>query len=66
MEQPEYVRIKYMNIPEEFQQEYNLTNFKHNSWCNFEVVRGAYRLPQLIKLARNLLRTRLNKAGYLL
>ena len=64
MDRPEYVRIKATDIPEEFKNEYHLPAFEHNGWCYFEVVRGAYGLPQSGKLAHDLLRERLNKAGY--
>ena len=64
MARPEYVRIKYADIPEEFRAEYNLSVYEHNGWCYFEVIRGAYGLPQSGKLANDLLRRRLNKAGY--
>ena len=45
MVRPEYVRIKYVDIPEEFRAEYNLSAYEHNGWCYFEVIRGAYGLP---------------------
>ena len=61
---PEYVRIKCSDIPKEFVDEYDLTNHIYNGWVYFEIVRGCYGLPQSGKLANNLLRTRLNKAGY--
>ena len=64
MARPEYVRIKYTDIPAELRNEYKLADYKHNGWAYFEVIRGAYGLPQSGKLANDLLRTRLNKAGY--
>lgn len=64
MDRPEYVRIKASDIPKEFYDEYNLSQFEHNGWVFFEVVRGAYGLPQSGRLANDLLRTRLEKAGY--
>ena len=67
MERKEYVRIKYADIPQEFRDEYGLTPdsaLVHNGWVYFEVVRGAYGLPQSGKLANDVLRTRLNAAGY--
>ena len=64
MAKSEYVKIKYSDIPEEFREEYKLADFEHNGWAYFEVVRGAYGLPQSGKLAHDLLRPRLNKAGY--
>ncbi len=50
MDRPEYVRIKASDIPQEFYDydEYNQSEFEHNGWVYFEVVRGAcaYGLPQ--------------------
>ena len=67
MDRYEYVRIKYDDIPQEFRDEYGLTpnsSLVHNGWVHFAVVRGAYGLPQSGKLANDLLRKRLNAAGY--
>ena len=64
MERKEYVRIKYADIPQEFRTEYNLDAYVRDKWVYFEVVRGAYGLPQSGKLANDLLRKRLNAAGY--
>ena len=67
MERKEYVRIKYDDIPQEFRDEYGLTPDSpliHNGWVYFAVVRGAYGLPQSGMLAHDLLRKRLNAAGY--
>lgn len=64
MERSEFVKIKIEDIPQEFIDEYDLLQFAHNGWVYFEIVRGCYGLPQSGKLANDLLRTRLNKAGY--
>jgi hypothetical protein len=64
MDRKEYVRIKYADIPQEFRDEYALPAFEHKGWVYFEVVRGAYGLPQSGRLANDLLRKRLNLAGY--
>ena len=67
MEQKEYVRIKYADIPQDFHDEYNLTDdspLLRHSWVYFTVVRCAYGLPQSGKLAHDLLRKQLNAAGY--
>ena len=64
MERHEYVKIKLTDIPQEFIDEYNLHAFVYNEWVYFEVIKGCYGLPQSGKLANDLLRTRLNKAGY--
>ena len=64
LDRPEYVRVKLADIPQEFIDEYDLYNYDHNGWVYFEVVRGCYGLPQSGKLANDLLRKRLNEAGY--
>ena len=64
MEWSEYVRIKLSDIPQEFIKEYDLTEAAKNSWIYFEILRGCYGLPQSVRLANDLLRTRLEKAGY--
>ena len=46
MDRPEYVHIKFTDIPKEFVDEYDLTNHIHNGWVYFEIVRGCYGLPQ--------------------
>ena len=64
MERPEYVKIKLTDIPQEFIDEYNLLTYEYNGWVFFEVIKGCYGLPQSWRLANDLLRKRLNKAGY--
>jgi len=67
MERKEYVRIKFADIPADFREEYGITeetSLVHRGWVYFAVVRGAYGLPQSGKLANDLLRKRLNAAGY--
>ena len=64
MANTEYVRIKLSAIPQEIIDEYDLTTYAHNGWIYYEVVRGCYGLPQSGRLANDLLRTRLEKAGY--
>ena len=64
MARSEYVRIKLSDIPQEVIDEYNLLPRVHNGWVYYEVVRGCYGLPQAGKLANDLLRKRLDKAGY--
>ena len=64
MVNPEYARIKLSAIPQEIIDEYDLTTYVHNGWIYYEVVRGCYGLPQSGRLANNLLRTILEKAGY--
>ena len=64
MEQSKYVRIKLSDIPQEFIEEYNLTQSVQNGWIYFEILRGCYGLPQSGRLANDLLRTSLDKARY--
>ena len=46
MDWPEYVRIKLLYIPQEFIEEYILTEVVENEWIYFEILRGCYGLPQ--------------------
>jgi len=65
MKDPEYVRIKISDIPEEFILEYGLAGKEDkNGWIYFEIRRGCYGLPQAGILANNLLRGRLEEEGY--
>ena len=64
MANPKYVRIKILAIPQEIIDKYDLTAYIHNGWIYYEVVRGCYGLPQSGRPANDLLRTRLEKAGY--
>ena len=58
------MHINLSDIPQEFIEEYDLTQAVHNGWIHFEILRGCYGLPQSGILANDLLRTRLEKAGY--
>ena len=64
MDRSEYIKINITYIPTEFIDEYNLQSVTHNGWVYFEIVIRCYGLPQSVKLAKNLLCTRLNKSGY--
>ena len=64
MERSEYVCIKLSDIPQELIEEYNLTQSVQNEWIYFEILHSCYGLPQSGRLANDLLRTRLEKAGY--
>ena len=64
MDRSEYVKIKFNDISTDFIDEYNLQAVTHYGWVYFEIIRGCYGLPQIGYLANDLLRTRLNKAGY--
>ncbi len=45
MPNPEYVRIKISDIPDEFFTEYNLGGRDHKGWIYFEIWKGCYGLP---------------------
>ena len=64
MNRPEYVRIKLSEIPQEFIEEYNLTQLVQNGCIYFEILWGCYGLPQSGRLTNDLLCTRLNNSGY--
>jgi hypothetical protein len=64
MDEPEYVRIKLKDIPQEVIDEYNLKEYVHNGWVYYEIVNGCYGLPQSGRLANDLLRERLAEEGY--
>ena len=64
MNRPEYVRIKLLDIPQEFIEEYDLTPLVQNGWIYFEILCGCYGLPQRGKISNDLLHTSLKKAGY--
>ena len=64
LEQSEYVRIKFLDIPQELIEEYDLSEAAQNGWIYFEILRGCYGLPQSGQLANNLLHTCLEKVGY--
>ena len=59
MPDPEYVRIKLSDIPEEF-----ILGQDRDGWIYFEIRRGCYGLPQSGILANNLLRKRLVAEGF--
>ena len=64
MERSEYVSIKLSGIPQEFIEEYDLTQAVQNGWIYFEILRGFYGLPQSGRLANDLLRTHLEQVLY--
>ena len=45
MDEPEYVRIKFKDIPQEFVDKYNLKEYTQNGHVYFEFVKGCYGLP---------------------
>ena len=64
MEQSKYVRIKLLDIPQKFIEEYDLIQADQNCCIYFEILRGCYGLLQSGRLANDLLRTCIEKAGY--
>ena len=64
MPDPEYVRIKLADIPDEFISEYNLSGQDRDGWIYFEIRQGCYGLPQAGILANDLLRSRLVTEGF--
>jgi hypothetical protein len=55
LDQPEYVYIKLVYIPQEFIDEYKLKEIAHDSWIYFEMHCGMCGLPQAGILANKLL-----------
>ena len=39
LEEPDYVRVKLTDIPQELLDEYNLLNFQRNGWIYLEIIR---------------------------
>ena len=64
MDWPKYVCIKNTDIPQEFIEEYNLTQLVQNWWIYFEILWCCYGLPQSGRLANDLLHTHLKKSAY--
>ena len=64
LDRPEYVRIRMVDISQEFIDEYNLTEYEHDGCVYFEITKGVYGLKQAGKLANDLLTERLAKHGY--
>ena len=56
--------IKLLDIAQELIEEYDLTQPVQNGLIYFDIIRGCCGLPQSERLANDLLRTRLDKAGY--
>ena len=61
MERSEYVRIKFLDIPQELIEEYDPRKASQNGWIYFEILRRCYGLPQSGRLDNDLLRTILRR-----
>eukprot|EP00804_Cyclotella_cryptica_P009174 CCRYP_003213-RA/>CCRYP_003213-RA protein AED:0.16 eAED:-0.04 QI:0/-1/0/1/-1/1/1/0/131 len=64
LDHPEFIRIRLDNIPEEFIDKNDLTHHVSDGWIYFKIVKGVYGLQQSSILANQLLKKRLNEAGY--
>jgi hypothetical protein len=65
MPKSEYACIKiFLDIPNEFTDEYNLTGLDCDSWIYFEIHLGCYGLPQAGILANDLLNSCLEAKGF--
>ena len=64
MDRPEYMRIPYKIIPQEIIDKYKLNDIEEKGWVYIKIVKGMYGLPQAGKIAHDLLKKRLAKAGY--
>jgi hypothetical protein len=65
MAHPEYMRMKFKDLPEEFVTMYNLANkATSDRYVCIKIQKGMYGLPQAGILVQELLEQRLNKHGY--
>ena len=64
MDRPEYMRIPFKIIPQEIIEKYKLNDIEENGWVYIKIVKGMYGLPQAGKIAHEILKKRLAKAGY--
>jgi len=64
MKRPEFMRLPYNIIPQEIKTAYNLDKLVHNGFVYTRIIRGMYGLPHAGLIANELLKERLDKAGY--
>ena len=64
MYRPEYMRIPFKIIPQEIIEKYKLNDIEEKGWVYIKIVKVMYGLPQAGNIAHELLKKRLNKAGY--
>ena len=63
MDIPEYMRIPFKIIPHEIIEKYKLNDTENKGWVYIKILKGMYGLPQAGKIANDLLKKRLAKAG---
>ena len=56
MDRPEYMRIPFKIIPQEIIEKYKLNDIEENGWVYIKIVKGIYGLPQVGKIAHELLK----------
>ena len=64
IEHDEYSKVKLLDIPQEFFDEYHLHKILHDGWIYSEFHKGVYVLPHARKLFKNLITKQLNAAVY--
>ena len=64
MARAQYMRLPIKIIPQEIINEYNLNDIEEDGWVYFKIAKGMYGLPEAGKIANDLLKKRLDKAGY--
>ena len=63
MDRPEYMIIPFKIIPQEIIDKYKLNDIEEKGWVYIKIVKGLYGLPQAGKIAHDLLKKILSKAG---
>ena len=64
MQEYEYMRIRYAEIPPEIIQQYKLDNIQHNGWVYLQIRKGMPGLKQAGKIANTRLTKHLERYGY--
>ena len=59
----EYIRLPLKLITQEIIDKYKLNDIADKGWVYLKIVKGMYGLPQLGKLAHDLLKKHLGEAG---
>ena len=63
MVRPEYMRLPMKLIPDEIIQQYKLKDIEEEGWVYVKIVGGMYDLPQVGKIANELLVKRMHSTG---